>query len=136
MDSVRIDKWLWAVRLYKTRSQATNACKLGQVTVQGQTAKPSRAISVGETIIFERNALTRTVRVVALLEKRVGAKLVDDFMEDVTPEEEFERARREREERRRNRVVDPGAGRPTKKKRRRIRSFLDDVEKASRLDEK
>ncbi len=117
-ERVRLDKWLWAVRLYKTRSQAAKACESGHVKIAGQRVKPARDARVGEVITALVAHAHRTVRVVALLEQRVGAKLVSQFMEDQTPAEEFARAREAAAQARP--VSPPGFGRPTKKQRREI----------------
>jgi ribosome-associated heat shock protein Hsp15 len=117
-DRVRIDKWLWAVRLYKRRSLATDACNAGHVKIGGQNVKPSRSLHVGETITALAGRLHRTVKVLALLEHRIGAKLVPDYLEDLTPPAEYERAREQRAEP----LIQypPGWGRPTKKARRQL----------------
>jgi ribosome-associated heat shock protein Hsp15 len=117
-EPIRIDKWLWSVRVYATRSLATEECKKGRVTIGGVAVKPSRVVRVGETILVRKNPVTHTYRILELLGKRVGAKLVPVYMEDLTPEEELRKldadytgslfAR------------DRGAGRPTKKDRRDI----------------
>ena len=113
---VRIDKWLWAVRLYKTRSLATAACDAGRVRIGEQGVKPSRAVKIGDLIVAQNNDMTRTVKVLALLDKRVGAKLVPDYMEDLTPASEFQK---QRELSYRTVPLRPkGVGRPTKKERR------------------
>jgi len=125
--TVRLDKWLWAVRLCKTRAQATAACRLGQVRVAGQSAKPARSLSLHEIVILDRDNLTRTLRVLALTEKRIGAKQVPAHLEDLTPPEEYARARNARSEQRLNSVLDPGTGRPTKRERRAMGSFLDQI---------
>lgn len=122
--SVRLDKWLWAVRLYKTRQDATEACRRGQVTQNGQETKPSRAIKVGEIYHIEQPWLTRRVRVRALLERRVGAKLVAEYMEDLTPPEDLARAReRQAEARLAAPHFIPGTGRPTKAQRRALEKW-------------
>ncbi len=120
-DAPRIDKWLWAVRAFKTRSQATEACRSGKVKVDEQAVKPSREVKRGMVVSVHRGPITQTFRVVELLKKRVGAKLVDKYMEDLTPEEEYRKlelikskpAARAR-----------GAGRPTKKDRRDLDSWF------------
>lgn len=118
---VRIDKWLWAVRLYKSRSLASAACSAGRVRIGGQTLKPSRSVRPGEVITAVTGDITRTVRVVGLLERRVGAKLVADYMEDLTPAAEYSKPR---EPDFRPLLLRPkGAGRPTKKDRRRIQGL-------------
>jgi ribosome-associated heat shock protein Hsp15 len=116
LEHVRIDKWLWAVRLYKSRSSATVACNAGHVKISGQNVKPSREVRVGEIICALTGHVNRTIKVLALLEQRVGAKLVPQYFEDQTPPEEFVRAR---EESRQSRLP-KGFGRPTKKQRRQM----------------
>jgi ribosome-associated heat shock protein Hsp15 len=121
--SVRLDKWLWAVRLYKSRSLATDACNAGHVKIAGQSVKPSRDVRVGEILGALTGRVHRTVKVLALLDRRVGAKAVAQFMEDLTPPEEYARVREEREQ---PMVQYPkGWGRPTKKQRRQIERLLD-----------
>ncbi|HKQ39377.1 MAG TPA: RNA-binding S4 domain-containing protein [Verrucomicrobiae bacterium] len=119
---VRIDKWLWAVRIYKSRSLATAACSAGKVRIAGEALKPSRSVRVGDIITATTGELTRTVRVVAPLERRVGAKLVGDYMEDLTPPSEYQKPR---EPNFRPLLLRPkGTGRPTKKERRKIDELL------------
>jgi ribosome-associated heat shock protein Hsp15 len=123
VNDVRLDKWLWAVRLYKSRSVAADACNSGKVQIGGHTVKPSRSVKVGEIITAITGEITRTVKVVRLLEKRVGAKLVGDFLGDLTPAAEYEKHRQKQ-------MLPPpflrakGAGRPTKKERRSLNPFL------------
>ena len=114
----RIDKWLWAVRLYKTRSLATDACRSGRVALAGQPVKPSHVVKAGETFSVSFPPMTRTVRVIVPITARVAAKLVPGFMEDLTPQEEFGKLKRMRETGFEFR--DRGAGRPTKRERRDI----------------
>ncbi len=121
LDRVRVDKWLWAVRLYHSRSLATAACHAGHVKIADQTVKPSREVRVGDTITAQAGGLTRTVRVLGLLERRVGARSVPGFAEDLTPPEERARARAERE---RTPSFPRGFGRPTKKQRRLLEGWL------------
>jgi len=123
-QSVRIDKWLWAVRLFRSRSLATEACHAGHVMVAGSSAKPSRDARVGEEITVLTGSIHRTVKVLGLLDQRVGAKLVSQFLEDLTPPEEYARAR---EETFQTAVHFPkGFGRPTKQQRRQLtRDFPD-----------
>jgi len=117
-DQVRIDKWLWAVRVFKTRSLATEACKKGRVTIAGQSAKPSRVLKPGEVVEVRKNPVTYSYKVKQLIQKRVGAKLVPEYMEDITPASELEILEMQKNmswfERER------GTGRPTKKDRRDI----------------
>ena len=120
---VRIDKWLWAVRLYKTRSLATTACRAGHVKFQGESVKPSHSVRVGQVFTARTGELNRTVKVIALLEKRVGPKLVADFAEDLTPAAEYLRAAEDRTIPRAPKRP-KGSARPTKKERRQIEKLL------------
>jgi ribosome-associated heat shock protein Hsp15 len=119
---VRIDKWLWAVRIYKTRAQAAEACRSGHVEVAGQKAKPARLVKLFDVIAAKTGIITRTHKVIALVDKRVSAKLVKDYLEDLTPASEYKRL----EEQRAANVAAPikGFGRPTKKARRALDVFL------------
>jgi ribosome-associated heat shock protein Hsp15 len=114
----RLDKFLWAVRVFKTRALASASCHQGHVTISGQKAKPSRQVRVGDTFIILKDNLTRTFKVLQLLHQRVGAPVTRAFVEDLTPAEEFEKARRP--------ALPPiglrpkGSGRPTKKERRTL----------------
>ena len=119
--STRVDKWLWCVRLCKTRTLATEACAAGHVQVNGQPAKPSRAIRPGDTIIFSTD-ITRTVKALAPLEARIGAKLVPKHLEDLTPPSEYEKQREKSFAPAGHRPK--GAGRPTKRDRRILSSFF------------
>ena len=117
-EGVRIDKWLWAVRVYKTRSLASEACRSGRVKILDQPVKPSRDLKAGEVITISQPPVTRTLRVVVVTGKRVSAKLVPGLMDDLTPEAEYLKLKRpatpdfEHRER--------GLGRPTKRERREI----------------
>jgi ribosome-associated heat shock protein Hsp15 len=119
-QSVRMDKWLWAVRLFKTRSLATRACNAGHVKVAGLSVKPSRDVHPGEEVTVFTGSLLRKVKVVALLDQRVGAKLASQFAEDLTSPEEYARAREEARQPR----FPGGFGRPTKKQRRQLEELL------------
>lgn len=121
-DAVRIDKWLWAVRLYKTRTLAAAACRSGQVRVDGQPVKASRELRVGNTLTARLGPVTRTVRVRAVLENRVGAAHVVEYLEDLTPPEELEKARAPGLHTPAWRPA--GAGRPTKRERRVMDALL------------
>lgn len=118
MDAVRIDKWLWAVRLYKTRSLASEACSGGKVKIAGQNAKPSREVKAGEIIEVQQTGIKRTVEVLKPVKNRVAGKMVPDLMKDLTPPEEYERLEMMLQMKTEQR--DRGAGRPTKKDRRDI----------------
>jgi ribosome-associated heat shock protein Hsp15 len=115
ISGVRIDKWLWAVRLYRTRTLATEACRAGHVKIDGENVKPSRSVRLGEVITARTGELKRTVKVARLLEQRVGARLVSNYLEDQTPAAEYLRVLEQRTD-----VPHrpKGAGRPTKKQRR------------------
>jgi len=118
LDPVRIDKWLWAVRLFKTRSQATDACRGGKVKIDGHNVKPSREVNIDDVIEIQLGAIKKTIKVLQIIKNRVAAKLVPDLAEDQTPAEEYERLDMQRQlnhERREH-----GIGRPTKKDRRDI----------------
>ena len=123
-DQARIDKWLWAVRIYKTRSIAAEACKKGHVSIGERTAKPAHNVRVGDIINVKKAPITYSFKVLQCAEHRVGAKLVPELMENVTPQEQYnilemskmsgfiDRAR--------------GTGRPTKKERRNLDTFVEE----------
>ena len=117
-DELRIDKWLWAVRIYKTRTMAGDACRAGKVKIDGAVVKPSRVLKTGDILTVSQGPLTRTLRIKALIHNRVSAKLVPDSLEDLTPLEEYERIKFMHELNAEHR--DRGTGRPTKKDRRII----------------
>jgi ribosome-associated heat shock protein Hsp15 len=117
-ESVRIDKYLWSVRVYATRSFATEECKKGKVTIGGMAVKPARVVKVGETILVRKNPVIYSYRVKEILGKRVGAKLVADYMEDITSAEEL--LKLDVTQGGALFMRDRGAGRPTKKDRRDI----------------
>lgn len=129
MDSVRIDKFLWAIRVYKTRTDATDACKGSKVTVDGTDVKPAREVKAGDVINVRKGPVLYTYKVLAPLEKRVGAKDVPTYAENLTPQSELDKLHAPVETffiRR-----DRGTGRPTKKERREMDSlygsfFVDD----------
>jgi ribosome-associated heat shock protein Hsp15 len=119
----RIDKFLWSVRLYKSRSAATEACRKGRITVAGQPVKPAHVVSEGTTILVRKPPVTYTYLVTALPANRVGAKLVSDYISDLTPEEEKNRIKPESGQFFGHRPH--GTGRPTKRERRDIENFLE-----------
>ena len=119
----RIDKFLWAVRVFKSRSAASEACKKGKIIIGETAVKPSRNISVGEKIIVKKPPVTYTYIVVQPIENRVGAKLVSEFVTDITPEEE--KAKINPGATTINGFRPRGAGRPTKRERRDIEDFFD-----------
>ena len=114
----RIDKWLWCVRFFKTRSLATDACRAGSVEVGGHVVKPSREVRVGEIVSVRQSLMVRTLCVRALPAARMGAKRVAEFCEDRTPPEEFEKVRVQRVQQVLAR--EKGSGRPTKRDRRAL----------------
>jgi len=117
-EKLRIDKYLWAIRVFKTRSLAADACKAGRVKLNGQRIKPSTVVHVGDTYDIQKGIEKKVVRVTGLLDKRVDAKTAAAYYEDLTPPEEtyaFKRVFDAPVLRR-----DPGTGRPTKKERREI----------------
>ena len=95
MEEVRIDKYLWAIRVFKTRTEATDACKGGKIRVNGADTKPSKMVKVGDVIVARKGAVTYTYKVLALLDKRQGAKLVPNFAENLTPPEELAKLRQQ-----------------------------------------
>jgi len=120
---VRIDKWLWAVRLFKTRTLAADACKKGKVIIQNVQVKPSRNVKVGDVISIKRNPFLFSFKVLALSENRMNAKLVADFMLNVTTQDQLDLI--ELAKLAGNTGRDRGAGRPTKKERRDLDDFIE-----------
>ena len=118
IESVRADKWLWAVRVYKTRALATEACRNGRVRIGGQVVKASREIHLNDEVSIHLGIYTKTIRVTAFLHNRVSAALVPGFLEDLTPEAEYAKLKVLREMKPEFRQR--GTGRPTKKHRRLI----------------
>ncbi|MGL5937221.1 MAG: RNA-binding S4 domain-containing protein [Phocaeicola sp.] len=123
MGEARVDKWTWAVRIFKTRTIAADACKKGRISINGSQVKPSRTVKVGDVVQVRKPPITYSFKVLQAIEKRVGAKLVAEVMENVTTPEQYalleqskvagfiDRAR--------------GTGRPTKKDRRSMEDFVD-----------
>lgn len=121
--SARLDKWLWAVRVFKTRALATDACRAGNVTINDLPAKPGRDVHAAELVAVQLGLVTRTLRVVGVPRSRVGAKLVAEFCTDLTPESEYDRARVHRMQQVLAR--EKGSGRPTKRERRLMDRIFD-----------
>jgi len=119
----RIDKFLWSVRLYKSRSIATEECRKGRITVAGQQVKPAHLVSEGTTILVRKPPVTYTYLIIALPASRVGARLVSEYISDLTPEEEKNRIKPESGKFFGYRPR--GTGRPTKRERRDIENFLE-----------
>ena len=125
MDAVRIDKFLWAIRVFKTRTEATEACKGNKITVNGADIKPSKEVKAGDVIEVRKGAVHYTFKMLAPLEKRVGAKDVARFAENLTPESEMAKLHAPVETFFVKR--DRGAGRPTKKDRRQMDELYDSM---------
>jgi ribosome-associated heat shock protein Hsp15 len=121
---MRVDKYLWAVRYYKSRNAASTACRKGYVQLGGQNAKPSREVYVSDKISIRRQQLTVEIYVLDIPKSRVGAKLVSQYCKDITPQEVLDLKNAADENQRMSRVK--GMGRPSKKDRRDIEDFLDD----------
>lgn len=124
-DQVRIDKWLWAVRLYKTRASANDACSSGRIRINGSPAKPAHRVNVGDTVVSRRKGFSSTYEVVRVIEKRVGAPVAVECYIDQTPEDAKPKPRSMDER------IDAawaerssGSGRPTKRDRRQMEKFL------------
>ena len=125
MSEVRIDKWLWATRVFKTRTIATDACKLGRVTIDGMNVKPSRVVKVGEKISVKKPPITFTFEVLALLNNRVGAKLVPNYLKNITTPDQYELLEMARISGFVKRQK--GQGRPTKKDGREMKEFTEEA---------
>jgi ribosome-associated heat shock protein Hsp15 len=121
-EKTRIDKWLWAMRIYKTRTLATDACKKGRIIINGTEVKPSHDVKPGETIFIRKLPVIYTVKVRALSNNRLPAQRVREFMEDLTSPEELEKLKINENAFFRR---DKGTGRPTKKERRLIDGIFD-----------
>lgn len=124
MAEVRVDKYLWAMRIYKTRSIAADACKNGRITMNGVQLKPSRTFHIGDAFSVRKGPVTFTYRILALTENRLGAKIVPEYMQDITPPDQLELLELAHMAAQSGR--DRGTGRPTKKDRRDIESFMSD----------
>lgn len=125
MNEARIDKWLWAARIFKTRSIAADACKNGRVTFNGMNMKPSRTIKEGDVVSVKKSPVTYSFKVLKAIEQRVGAKLLPEIYENVTDPKQYELLQMSRI----SGFIDRahGTGRPTKKERRALDAFVDPV---------
>ena len=121
-EQARIDKWLWAARIFKTRSLAAEACKNGRVTIGNVNVKPSHMVKVGETVSVRKPPVTYSFKILQTIEQRVGAKLIPEIYENVTTPDQYELL----EMNRISGFVDRarGTGRPTKKERRALDAFI------------
>lgn len=125
-EEVRVDKYLWAIRAFKTRSEAADACKGNRVKVNDADAKPSRTVKIGDRIEVRKAAVHYSWRVIGLIENRVGAQLVPQYAENLTPQSELDKLKAPVETFFVKR--DRGAGRPTKKDRRTIEEMWDGID--------
>jgi len=125
MEEVRIDKWLWAVRLYKTRTEASEACRKGRIVIGGVAVKPSRLIRAGEEMQVRKPPVTYSYRVLAVAQNRMGAKSVPEYAENITPSSEYEIL----EMNKLSGFIDraKGTGRPTKKERRELEAAVNGI---------
>lgn len=124
-EVARLDKWLWAARIYKTRSMAIDACKNGRITMGGQRMKPSHQVKAGDVIDVRKSSVTFTFRVLQPIEHRVGAKMVPQVLENITAPEQYELLEMRRISGFVNRAK--GTGRPTKRDRRKMEEFTTPV---------
>ena len=124
-EETRIDKYLWSIRVFKTRSDATDACKGGKVRINGADTKPSKSVRPGDVISVRKGAVCYQYRVIVPIDKRQGAKLVPQFAENITPQEELDKLKTPVETFFLKR--DRGSGRPTKKERRQMDSLWDSL---------
>ena len=121
-EVARIDKWLWAARIFKTRSIAVDACKNGRVTIGGVNVKPSHTVKVGEVVAVRKPPVTYSFKILKTIEQRVGAKLLPEIYENVTTPDQYELLEMNRISGFVNRAR--GMGRPTKKDRRALDEFV------------
>ena len=128
MEEVRLDKYLWSIRAYKTRSEATTACNGGKVRLNGSDVKPSKAVKVGDVIVVRKGPVTYTYKAISLVDKRQGPKLVPQYAENLTPQEELDKLRAPVETFFLKR--DRGTGRPTKKDRRQMDDLWESLDYA------
>lgn len=120
-DNIRVDKWLWATRVFKTRSLAANACKNSQISVNGIIVKPSRTLQIGDIITVKKAPIMHTYKVLGFLSQRQSAKVAAEYIEDQTPLSEIEQLKISRLQK--SAFREPGLGRPTKKERRSLEDF-------------
>jgi ribosome-associated heat shock protein Hsp15 len=123
---MRIDKFLWCVRHFKTRSLATEACNKGHLKINGNTVKASKEVFIGETIVIRKNQINYSFEIIGIPNTRMGAKLVNLYINDTTPVEELERLQLVKYSQ--DYYRSKGTGRPTKKDRRDLENFSDDNE--------
>jgi len=124
VDKVRLDRFLWASRFYKTRSLSTDACKRNWISVNDLTAKPSKEVRIGDIIKIKKSSHFRSIKIIVLLNKRVGASKVEDYIEDITSPEEIEKEREHNQNRKLFNLSTSHKGKPSKKQRRDLEEFL------------
>lgn len=125
MNEVRVDKWIWAMRIFKTRTAATEACKKGRVTIGGMPVKPSRPVKPGDVVDVKKPPVTYSFRVKQVTQNRLGAKLVEDYLENITPKSQYDLL----EMARISGFIDrqKGLGRPTKREGRELNRFKEEA---------
>ena len=121
LDEIRVDKWLFAVRLFKTRGQASEACRKGKIKLNDLTIKASKSIKIGDIVKVRQSPIIRSLEVINLTERRIGPKLVENFAQDITPKEELEKYHKAIS----NRNENKSQGRPSKKERKLINQFME-----------
>ena len=121
LDEIRVDKWLFAVRLFKTRGQASEACRKGKIKLNDLTIKASKSIKIGDIVKIRQSPIIRSLEVINITERRIGPKLVENFAQDITPIEELEKYHKAI----RNRNENKFQGRPSKKERKLINQFME-----------
>tara|TARA_B100000965_G_C19488074_1_gene711702 strand:+ start:94 stop:489 length:396 start_codon:yes stop_codon:yes gene_type:complete len=122
LDEIRIDKWLFAIRIFKTRGQAAEACRKGKIKLNEISAKAAKSIKVGDIITVRQSPMIRSLQVIGLTERRIGAKLVENFAKDITSKEEWDKYHKARNSRNENQ--NKSQGRPSKRERRLIDQFI------------
>ena len=126
LSKVRVDKWIWSIRIFKTRSLATDKCKSGKVSINGKSLKPAFLLKGGELVTVRKEGFNLTLKVIKLIDKRVGAPLAVDCYENLTSEEEMNKYNDWYVGKARSEFREKGAGRPTKRERRDLEEFKDD----------
>lgn len=124
ISSTRIDKWLWVTRFFKTRSLATDACKKKHIRIGEQPLKPSRIVQPGEIITLKKGPLTQHLRILLVLDRRVGASKASECYEDLTPQENYQKASEQKRNKVQLKIESSAKGRPSKKQRRDLEAFF------------
>jgi len=124
---MRVDRWLWCVRIFKSRSKATNACKKGHIAIGESKLKPSALVSIGQIIIVKKDGFILTFKINELLERRVSAVLAEPCYENLTPEEELNKFKSWYIGKAKPEVRERGLGRPTKRERRELDEYKDEL---------